>query len=309
MAIEKVLSISYNRIPKRISHGKGSRMTLKETTKYIDLTPYPRPALLSAEEQEEHCNRLLKYLLKEQGLIAAFNSPYRRRREAIRGLMNRRMPHPIPSDILELQDRLFWTESVERGIVGEEMLPFGKYGIALWQGDITRLKVGAIVNAANSALLGCFTPGHNCIDNAIHSFAGMQLRDDCAKLIAAQDQEEEVGGAKITRAYNLPSAYVLHTVGPMIAGEPSREARSALRSCYISCLNLAEEMGLGSIAFCCISTGVFNFPREEAAEIATGSVLNWKMKTKSPIKVIFNTFLPNDTEIYSNILKIARISE
>ncbi len=282
-------------------------MTLKETRKIINLTPYSRPALLSEGEQEEYCNELLKYLLKEQGLIAAFNSPYQRRRDAIRRLMNKRMPLPIPPEILDIQDALFWTESVERGMVGEDKLAFGQYEIALWQGDVTRLKVDAVVNAANSALLGCFLPGHNCIDNTIHSFAGMQLRDDCAKLIAAQDQEEEIGGAKITRAYNLPSAYVLHTVGPMIAGGPSREDRAALRSCYVSCLNLAEEMGLGSIAFCCISTGVFNFPREAAAEIATGAVLNWKMRTKSKMKVIFNTFLPADTEIYSNILKLADI--
>ncbi len=284
-------------------------MTLKETKKIIDLTPYPRPALPTQEEQEEDCNALLKYLLKEQGLIAAFNSSYQKKRDTIRRLMNRRMPHPIPQEILKTQDRLFWAESVERGIVDGGTLPFGQYGIGLWQGDISRLKSDAIVNAANSSLLGCFLPGHNCIDNVIHSYAGMQLRDDCAKLMAFEDREEEAGGAKITRAYNLPSAYVLHTVGPMIAGKPTREDRGALRSCYISCLNLAEEMGLRSIAFCCISTGVFNFPREAAAEIATGAVLNWKMRTGSDIKVIFNTFLPSDTEIYSNILKIAQIDD
>lgn len=282
-------------------------MTFQETKNIIDLTPYPRPARLAEAEKETCCNELLKYLLKEQGLIAAFNAPYERRRDTIRRIMNRRMPLPIPQEILTIQDSLFWTESEERGIMTEKDLPFGEYGFGVWQGDITRLGVDGIVNAANSALLGCFLAGHNCIDNVIHSFAGMQLRDDCAKLMAFQDKEEECGGAKITRAYNLPSKYVLHTVGPMIAGEPSREDRGALRSCYISCLNLAEEAGLQSIAFCCISTGVFNFPREAAAEIATGAVLNWKMRTRSKMKVLFNTFLPSDTELYTNILKFAQI--
>ncbi len=282
-------------------------MTLKETKKIIDLSPYPRPALLSEEEMETHCNELLKYLLKEQGLIAAFNVPYEKRRDTIRRLMNRRMPHPIPHEILRMQDALFWTESVKRGILEEKDIPCGEYGIGLWEGDITRLGVDGIVNAANSSLLGCFLPGHNCIDNVIHSFAGMQLRDDCAKLMAAQDREEECGAAEITRAYDLPSRFVLHTVGPMIGNEPTREDRGALRSCYISCLNLAEEAGLKSLAFCCISTGVFNFPHEAAAEIATGAVLSWKMRTKSQMKVIFNTFLPADTEIYQNILKFAQI--
>lgn len=282
-------------------------MTLKETKKIIDLTPYPRPALLSEAQRETSCDELLKFLLKEQCLVAAFNSSYERRRDAIRRLMNRRRPLPLSRDVLDLQDGLFWTETVGRGIVEENEIEFGDYDIGIWQGDITRLQVDAIVNAANSALLGCFIPGHNCIDNVIHSYAGMQLRDDCAKLMAFEDKEEECGGAKITRAYNLPSKYVLHTVGPMVAGELTREMRGELRSCYISCLNLAEEMGLKSVAFCCISTGVFNFPREAAAEIATGAVINWKIKTGSKIKVIFNTFLPSDTEIYSNILKIARI--
>lgn len=282
-------------------------MTLQEIKSTIDLSSHPRPELLESERREQYCNELLKFLLKEQGLIAAFNSPYEKRREMIRRLMNRRMPHPIPKEILTIQDSLFWTENVGRGILAETDIAFGEYGIGSWQGDITRLGLDAIVNAANSKLLGCFIPGHNCIDNVIHSYAGMQLRDDCAKLIAFQDHEEECGEAKVTRAYNLSCKYVLHTVGPMISGELTREDRCTLRSSYISCLNLAEEMGLGSIAFCCISTGVFNFPQEAAAEIATGAVLNWKMKTGSKMKVLFNTFTPTDTEIYTNILKIAQI--
>lgn len=278
-------------------------MTLDEMKRTVDLTPYPRPALLNGKEKEEACDGLLKFLLREQGLIAAFNASYEKKRALIRRYMNQRMAHPIPREILEIQDRLFWTESVERGEVGTEELSFNECGVGLWQGDITRLAVDGIVNAANKGLLGCFLPGHHCVDNVIHSFAGMQLRDDCAKLIAAQGQEEECGEAKLTRAYNLPSKYVLHTVGPMVGSEPTREDVATLRSCYISCLNLAEEAGLKSIAFCCISTGVFNFPNENAAEIATGAVLNWKMRSGSRIKVLFNTYLPTDTQIYQNILQ------
>ena len=279
-------------------------LSFEQTKKVIDLSPYPRPALLAAEEKGEACDALLKFLLKEQGLIAAFNATYGKKRELVRGYMNRRAAVPVPAEILALQDRLFWTETVERGIVSAADIPEIKYGISLWQGDIARIDADGIVNAANKSLLGCFLPGHNCIDNVIHSFAGMQLRDDCAKLIAAQRQEEDCGEAKITRAYNLPSKYVLHTVGPMVGRGLEEEDRAQLRSCYTSCLNLAEEAGLKSIAFCCISTGVFNFPHAAAAEIATGAVVNWKMRNpESKLKVIFNTFQPEDTQIYADILK------
>lgn len=279
-------------------------LSFEETKKIVRLTPYPRPALLSEEEKGEACDRLLKFLLKEQGLIAAFNATYGKKRELVRGYMNKRAAVPVPSDILALQDSLFWTENSERGVVSADDIPEIKYGVCLWEGDIARLAADGIVNAANKSLLGCFLPGHNCIDNVIHSFAGMQLRDDCAKLIAAQRQEEACGEAKITCAYNLPAKYVLHTVGPMVGRGPTEEERAQLRSCYVSCLNLAEEAGLGSVAFCCISTGVFNFPHEDAAEIATGAVMNWKIRHRgSKMKIIFNTYLPQDTEIYRNILK------
>ncbi len=281
-------------------------LTYEETKKVIDLTPYPRPALLTKEEKEEACNTLLKFLLKEQGLIAAFNATYEKKRELVRRYMNVRAAVPVPAEILALQDSLFWTETVERGIVSAADLPEFKagYGISLWEGNIARIDADGVVNAANRSLLGCFVPGHNCIDNVIHSFAGMQLRDDCAKLIAAQQQEEASGEAKITRAYNLPSKYVLHTVGPMVGRGLLEEDRAQLRSSYVSCLDLAAEAGLNSVAFCCIATGVFNFPHEAAAEIATGAVLNWKLRNRgSKLKVIFNTFLPKDTEIYNNILK------
>lgn len=246
---------------------------------------------------------LLKFLLRERGLIAAFSAGYEKKRSLVRGYMNVRNPLPVPEEILAVQDRLFWTESVERGVVDASALTEIKEGVSLWQGDITRLAADGIVNAANKSLLGCFLAGHDCIDNVIHSAAGMQLRRDCARIISAQGREEECGEAKITRAYNLPSGYVLHTVGPMVGSAVTDAQRAQLRSCYNACLDLAEEAKLKSIAFCCISTGVFNFPREEAAEIAAGAVIGWKLKHReSRVKIVFNTFLPEDTKIYRNIL-------
>lgn len=281
-------------------------MTLEEYNGVISLTPFSRPALLGTEEEKmERCDKLLKFLLRERGMIAAFSASYERKRQLVRGYMNERMPLPVPAEILAIQDELFWTESVERGILNVEDLCYDEHGFAHYQGDITRLNADGIVNAANSSILGCFLPGHSCIDNVIHSYAGMQLRDDCAKLIAKQGHEEECGEAKITRGYNLPCKYVLHTVGPRVGREVTPIQRAQLRACYNACLDLAEEVGLNSIAFCCLSTGVFNFPQEEAAEIATGTVLNWKLRhADSRLKVIFNTFLNRDAEIYRNILKL-----
>ncbi len=278
-------------------------LSLDEYRNLIDLTPFPRPALLHTEEEKsEACEKLLKFLLRERGLIAAFSATYERKRQLVRNYMNERAAIPVPSDILQTQDALFWTESVERGIVDVESLPETGERIVLWEGNITRLNADAIVNAANKSLLGCFLPGHNCIDNVIHSYAGMQMRSDCARIMANQGSEE-CGEAKMTRAYNLPSKYVLHTVGPMVGREVTVEQRAQLRSCYTSCLNLAKEAGLSSVAFCCVATGVFNFPREEAAEIAVGSLMNWRLRNPdSKLKVVFNTFLAEDTEIYKNIL-------
>lgn len=270
----------------------------------IELSPYPRPERLGCEEErEEICEKLLKFLLRERGMIAAFSASYEKKRSLIRSYMNERAALPVPQEMLDMQDKLFWTEALERGIVDVDEIPEIK-GISLWQGDIIRLNADGIVNAANKGLLGCFIPGHNCIDNVIHSYAGMQLRRDCARIMSLQGQEEEVGDVKITRAYNLPSKYVLHTVGPMVGREVNEEQTAQLRSCYTSCLNLAHDLGLRSIAFCCISTGVFNFPRAEAAEIAAGAVVNWRLHhPDNKLKVVFNTYLAEDTDIYQNILK------
>lgn len=276
---------------------------LEEYAHAIDLSPYPRPAVLTEEEKLSSCDELLRYLMRERGLIAAFSSTYEKKRALIRASMNVRAPLPAPPEILALQDGLFWTESLERGIVSPDEIPAGKYGVALWEGDIRRLAADAIVNAANKSLLGCFLEGHNCIDNVIHSAAGMQMRFDCRRIISAIGHEEAAGNARVTRAYNLPAKYVFHTVGPMVGRAVTEEDRADLHACYISALDLAAELGLGSVAFCCISTGVFNFPNDQAAEIATGAVLKWKLRNPdTPVKVIFNTYLPKDTAIYRNIL-------
>ncbi len=278
-------------------------LSFEACKKIVDLTPYPRPERLAEEEKEEVCSHLLKFLLKERGMIAAFSASYEKKRHLVRCYMNERPALPIPREILGVQDRLFWTETCEKGLVEAETLAAGKYGICLTRGDITAMRADAVVTAANKSLLGCFLPAHQCVDNAVHSAAGMQLRDDCAKLMAAQGTEEECGEAKLTRAYNLPATYVLHTVGPMVGREVSEEERAQLRSCYVSCLNLAAEAGLKSVAFTCISTGVFNFPRDEAAEIAVGAVVNWKLRTGADLRVVFNTYLPEDEAVYSNILR------
>lgn len=270
----------------------------------IPLTPYVHSTgFITKERRGELCDVLLKFLLRERGMIAAFNTPYEAKRKVIRGYMNERMPFPVPADVLQAQDELFWHETLIRGIVSVQTLnPSDK--CFMWQGDITRLDADAIVNAANSDLLGCFMPMHNCIDNVIHSRAGMQLRKDCAVIMGLQGDSEEEGGVKVTRAYNLPCKYVFHTVGPMPTRTVTDDDRSKLRSCYISCLDMAEKLNLKSIAFCCISTGVFNFPKGEAAEIAVGTVKRWYLKhPDTALRVIFDVYTDEDARVYENIFK------
>lgn len=279
-------------------------LSLKDYKDSIPLTPYEHPTgFISKERRGELCDVLLKFLLRERGMIAAFNTPYESKRQVIRAYMNERMPNPIPSKILAAQDELFWHETLMRGIVNVQTLsPSDKCFV--WQGDITRLNADAIVNAANSDLLGCFMPLHSCIDNIIHSRAGMQLRKDCAVIMGLQGDSEAEGYVKVTRAYNLPSKYVFHTVGPMVTKTVTPGDRSKLKSCYISCLNTAQEMGLKSIAFCCISTGVFNFPKGEAAEIAVGTVKSWQLRhPESELRVIFDVYTDEDAKVYNNIFR------
>ena len=213
-------------------------------------------------------------------------------------LMNVRPPMPLDENFLKLQDEILTAEVEERGIVKLEDIPDVEKNIKIWQGDITRLEVDAIVNAANSALLGCFIPLHGCIDNAIHSAAGLQLRDACNKISTGN---EPTGKAKITPAFNLPSKFVIHTVGPIITinRKPNQAEENLLASCYKSCLKLAAEKNLKSIAFCCISTGEFHFPNQRAAEIAVDTVR--KFLTENNLVVVFNVFKNLDLKIYKNI--------
>ena len=225
-------------------------------------------------------------------------------RRLLRALMNIRPPLPLDPDFLRLQDALLSAEREERGVVDAAALPEapGHPGIALWQGDITRLRADAVVNAANSTLLGCFHPCHGCIDNAIHSAAGLQLRDACARLMEVQGHPEPTGTAKLTGGCNLPARHVLHTVGPIITGPLTGADRAALASCYRACLSLAAEHGLHSVAFCCISTGEFRFPRGEAAGIAVDTVTRFLSRPTSIRKVIFNVFQDADAALYRALL-------
>lgn len=232
-------------------------------------------------------------------------------RRLLRSLMNVRPPMPLQREFLQIQDALLSAEREEKGVVDAASLPEipGCRGISLWQGDITRLQADAIVNAANDALLGCFCPCHGCIDNAIHSAAGLQLRDECSMIMTAQGHPESTGRAKLTKGYNLPARYVLHTVGPVVRGRLTARDRAELAACYRSCLELAAEYALESVAFCCISTGEFRFPNREAAEIAVKTVTEFLQRQTSIKKVIFNVFKDTDAEIYRVLLGANRAAE
>ena len=278
--------------------------------------------------QAERLLFLINYLLNEDDRLKSMDIPedYAERKRLLRSLMNIRPPKPVSEDFLEVQDAYLQNECATKGIVELSDIPMIQPGIYLWQGDITRLAADAIVNAANSALLGCFVPCHGCIDNAIHSAAGVGLRLECFDIMEKQKMgkdcsmekshsttkvrsigkihsaEEPTGGAKITKAYNLPCRYVIHTVGPIIYGEVTPEDCGLLASCYRSCLELAAANNLKSIAFCCISTGEFHFPNDKAAEIAVRTVQEYKEKNKNGLEVVFNVFKDKDYQIYRQLL-------
>ena len=248
---------------------------------------------------------LIKALLREQPKYADMQIPANadEQKKLLRSLFNIRMPEPVSEEFLQVQDEYLQEETARKGITDFTDLTPAQDGIYLWQGDITTLRCDAIVNAANSQLLGCFCPNHGCIDNAIHTFAGVQLRLACAEIMKKQGNGEETGKAKITPAYNLPCKYVLHTVGPIVRGSLTRQDYAQLASCYRSCLELAEQNGLDSIAFCCIATGEFHFPNDRAAEIAIQTVTEFVAQKQSEIKVIFNVFKDLDYEIYKKLLR------
>ena len=263
--------------------------------------------------QNERREWLIKYLLNEPESPAEYKNielppqdDEGTQKDLLRSLMNVRPPRPVSDEFLKIQDEYLTERNKERGITDIATLknvPADKK-LFLWQGDITTLNADAIVNAANSALLGCFAPLHACIDNCIHTFAGVQLRLACNEIMQKQGAPEKTGSAKITPAFNLPSKFVLHTVGPIIRSAVTERDKIQLASCYTSCLNLAAKNGLESVAFCCISTGVFRFPQKLAAQTAVKTVIRWLDENKNSTvkKVIFNVFGNKDLEIYREIL-------
>ena len=257
---------------------------------------------------------LIDYLIKEDPRYSEMqiSETEQGKRDLFRALRNVREPKPVSEEFLRLQDEELQAQLQEKGIVelnaGGDAIhcaSTGKPQFIIWQGDITRLKVNAIVNAANAQMLGCFHPLHGCIDNAIHSAAGVQLREECYQLMQQQGHLEPTGTAKITKAYNLPCKHVIHTVGPIIPnGIPTTLQKEQLASCYRSIMLLAEKNRLENIAFCCISTGEFRFPNQLAAEIAVKTVSDFFVEhPESFVKqVVFNVFKDVDREIYERIL-------
>lgn len=251
-------------------------------------------------EQTERRTRLIKYLLDERNETRSIPSDEGSQKRLLRALLNVRPPMPVTNEFLTLQDEYLTATKTQKNIENAENFAYVSE-ICLHKGDITALQCDAIVNAANSAMLGCFHPLHNCIDNAIHTFAGVQVRLDCNNIM--KGREAENGEVIVTKAYNLPSKFIFHTVGPVVYGQVTEENKSDLAKCYRNCLNKADEMKLKSIAFCCISTGVFGYPKEEAALLAVKVVQQYKAQTASDIKVIFDVFTEEDYALYRRILE------
>lgn len=274
-------------------------------------TPAPVQQGEETMTQDGRLEYLINALLADPACAYAIGGPIDmppssdNRRHLLRALMNVRMPEPASEEFLAVQDTYLKERLEERGVTRVSALPFTEDGMAVWRGDITTLDADAIVNAANSQMLGCFVPNHRCIDNAIHTYAGIQLRLACKSIMDEQGHEEPTGAAKLTPGFNLPAAHVLHTVGPIVpTGVPGARDRKLLASCYHSCLELATAHDLRSIAFCCISTGEFRYPNREAAQVAINTVRAFKSErpNHSKMKVIFNVFKPVDEQIYRDLL-------
>ena len=255
--------------------------------------------------QNERRIFLIQELLKENKRYEDMEIPqdFEEQRTLLRALMNVRIAKNVDDEFIKVQDEYLQEETKRKGIIDIDDLEPIKDGIYLWQGDITTLRCDVIVNAANSGMTGCYVPNHRCIDNCIHSFAGVQLRLECDEIMTKQGYSEPTGQAKITKSYNLPCKYIIHTVGPIINGKLTSEDCDLLESCYKSCLELAVKNNLESIAFCCISTGEFHFPNDKAAQIAVKTVEEFMKKETSLKKVIFNVFKDMDKEIYRKLLK------
>lgn len=250
-------------------------------------------------EQTERRIKLIKYLLDERDEKSEIPCDEYSQKRLLRALLNVRPPMHVSERFLALQDEYLAAVREEKGVADVRNMVFNN-GIALYKGDITTVNSDAIVNAANSAMLGCFCPNHGCIDNAIHTFAGVQVRLDCNDIMRGRKAEN--GEVIVTGAYNLPSRFIFHTVGPVVSGNVTEENKADLRKCYFNCLEKAAEMNLESIAFCCISTGVFGYPQEMAAALAVDTVKGYLRRSKRKLKVIFDLFTEKDYDIYRRIL-------
>ena len=255
--------------------------------------------------QSERRRYLIRSLLNEHPAYRDWSVPQGAddQRQLLRGLMNVRPAQNTDAEFLKIQDEYLREATAQKGVTDVDSLAPIQPGIYLWQGDITTLRCDAIVNAANSGMTGCYVPNHRCIDNAIHTFAGVQLRLACDQIMQKQGYPEPTGQAKITPVFNLPCRYVLHTVGPIVADQPTQRDCELLASCYRACLELAAENDLESIAFCCISTGEFHFPNEQAAEIAVRTAKAFLHQPTSVKRVIFNVFKEIDKSIYTRLLR------
>ncbi len=260
---------------------------------------------------EETLPVVIELLLKERDEAVAIPADSQAQWDLFRALVNTRPPAPAAEELIVLQDRLLQNILEYRGTTALDDIELieGRDSVRLWRGDITTLGVDAIVNAANSQMLGCFVPGHHCIDNAIHTFAGIQLRLECARLMEEQGYPEPTGMAKVTSAFNLPSRRIIHTVGPIARGEASDLDRALLANCYTVCLDAALEAGCNSIALCCISAGVFGFPQDEATQIAVTTVDEWLDGHDNSLDVVFNVYGEADEWLYRELLECVEIAK
>ena len=296
------------------SHLNMPLLNLKDYAQDIALfEPFqPNEAQLSPQEKEEVVDYLLSkltHITKQVGTIPA--GSYAEKRRLLHAALNMLEPNFLSDGEIARLDALLETEKCERPIISSSAVvkrtstEVNRTIVGLWRGDITTLQVDAIVNAANSQLLGCFQPLHSCIDNAIHTKAGVQLRDDCQTIMQKQAEPEPTGQAKITRAYNLPSHFVLHTVGPIVQGTLTPRHEADLQNAYTSCLDLAAEVKqIKSIAFCCISTGVFGYPQDKAAGTAFKTVCDWLEQNPGRFDhIIFNVFTDQDRVLYESLMR------
>ena len=268
---------------------------------------------MDKHDLKEQLHFLIKCLITEMPEYAEYALPEDPKQafDLYRALCNVRMPsgdtgHTLPDAFYTVQSEVLKSITGKKGITEAADLAPAKFDprLSLWQGDITTLRADAIVNAANSQMLGCFSPLHGCIDNVIHTMAGVELREKCYQIMKAQGHEEPTGTAKITPGYNLPARYVIHTVGPIVSERLAGKDKDLLVSCYRSVLSLASDHQLESVAFCCISTGVFHFPQDKAAKIAVSTVRRWldAHPETTVRRVIFNVFKDSDRDIYQKIL-------